>query len=207
MNRKISTSFVVLAIIVWVGFFLAILWLNGKNRDANEKLAELNNVLLRTSKSGRVDLESLEDSGRQNPDESPLNADRKIGYIKSVYEKNNKRYLTVDYIEWLAGEEAQKAMLEDGQCKKGEECVVFDDYYIRNKDKQIKTLEISLGAQIFMQTLNMEKEGIVWNREVEFDLFKVLFLPGASSRFREVMPFILKIDDGAATKITEQYIP
>lgn len=163
--------------------------------------------MFETSEDGRVSYENLEDSDRQDPEENPFNPDRKIGYIKSVYEKNNKRYLSIDYMEWLAGGEAERAMLEDGQCKKDEECVALNGYYIRNKERQVKTLEISSNAQIFMQTLNMEKEGIVWNREVEFDLFRNLFLSGASNRFKETVPFIIKIDNETVTRITEQYIP
>jgi len=159
------------------------------------------------SSDERIGYDELEQFDRQDPEESALNKDRQAGYIKAVYEKKNKRYLDLDDIEWLTGEEAQKAKLEDGGCEQNEECLIENDYYIRNKDKKLKTLEISPEALIFMQTFNMEKEGIVWNREVEFDLFKNLFLSVSQNRYKDSIPFVVKIDDGTIAKITEQYMP
>jgi len=206
MNKRISTSFAIILIVAWAGFFIAILWLNNKSKDDKANKISIGASLVDSSDE-RIGYDELEQFDRQDPEESALNKDRQAGYIKAVYEKKNKRYLDLDDIEWLTGEEAQKAKLEDGGCEQNEECLIENDYYIRNKDKKLKTLEISPEALIFMQTFNMEKEGIVWNREVEFDLFKNLFLSVSQNRYKDSIPFVVKIDDGTIAKITEQYMP
>jgi len=206
MNKKISTSFATILIVAWAGFFITILWLNNKSKDDKADKISIGASLVDSSDE-RIGYDELEQFDRQDPEESALNKDRQVGYIKAVYEKKDKRYLDLDDIEWLTGEEAQKAKLEDGGCEQNEECLIENDYYVRNKDKKLKTLEISPEASIFMQTFNMEKEGIVWNREVEFDLFKNLFLSASQNRYKDGIPFVVKIDGETITKITEQYMP
>ena len=45
---------------------------------------------------------------------TPYVAEKQIGYIKKVYAKSGKNYLSIDYIQWLTGDAAEKAMREDG---------------------------------------------------------------------------------------------
>jgi len=67
---------------------------------------------------------------------------KQIGYIKKIYTKNGIKYIDFDEIQWLMGEEAIKAMMEDYNIPK-EEVEVYNDCYIRNKDEKIITLKIS----------------------------------------------------------------
>jgi hypothetical protein len=134
-------------------------------------------------------------------------SEKQIGYIKKVYAKNGKNYLDIDYIQWLTGDVAEKAMREDGQCPKTGECIVFDDYYIRNQNPLIRTFEIALDAKIVMQTYDSEKTGIVGNsQEISLDQFKNIFSSGAWSHLKDV-PYIVEISNQQIVKITEQYIP
>ena len=135
--------------------------------------------------------------------------EKQIGYVKKVYAKNGKNYLDIDYIQWLTGAAAEKAMREDGQCPKAGECIVFDGYYIRNQNPLMRTFEIAPDAKIVMQTYNAEQTGIVMdNQEIIFDQFKGIFSSGTvSDAHLKDVPYIVEISNQQIVKITEQYIP
>jgi len=140
---------------------------------------------------------------------TPYVAEKQIGYIKNVYAKSGKNYLAIDYIQWLTGDAAEKAMREDGQCPKTGECIVYDDYYIRNQNPLIRTFEIAPETKIVMQTYDAEKTGIVMNnQEISFDQFKSIFSSGTdpNAQLKDV-PYIVEISNQQIVKITEQYIP
>lgn len=138
----------------------------------------------------------------------PVNSERQMGYIKKVYEKNGKKYLDIDYIQWLAGDAAEKAMREDGQCPKSGECIVLDDYYIRNQNPLIRTFEILPDAQFLMQTYKLGENGgdISWNQEISYNQFKNIFMTNLKPRLKDV-PYIVEIQSQKIVKVTEQYIP
>jgi hypothetical protein len=137
----------------------------------------------------------------------PENSERQMGYIKKVYAKNGMNYLDVDYIQWLTGSAAEQAMREDGECQKTGECIVYDDYYIRNVNPLIRTFEIAPEAKITMETYEAEKTGIVNNnQEITFAQFKGIFAPGSQSLPKDV-PYIVEIANKKIISITEQYVP
>ncbi|MCG2695828.1 MAG: GPI anchored serine-threonine rich family protein [Candidatus Portnoybacteria bacterium] len=78
--------------------------------------------------------------------------EKAIGYIKKVYEKGGKRYLDIDYVQWLEGEEAIKAAAEDTDClpEKISICAPSIDYgfYIRNENPKVRTFAIAKNADI-----------------------------------------------------------
>jgi hypothetical protein len=137
----------------------------------------------------------------------PENSERQMGYIKKVYEKNGRRYLDIDYIQWFTGVAAEKAMREDGGCPKAGECMVLNDYYIRNVNPLIRTFEITTDAEIIMQTYDAERTGIVNdNQPITFTQFKNIFITSAKPHLKNV-PYIIEISNKIIIKITEQYIP
>lgn len=134
-------------------------------------------------------------------------AEKQIGFVKKVYAKSGKNYLNIDYIQWLTGDAAEKALREDGQCPKSGECIVYDDYYIRNQNPLIRTFEIAPDVKIVMQTYSAEQTGIVMNNEeITLDQFKNIFSSAAWSHLKDV-PYIVEISNQQIVKITEQYIP
>jgi hypothetical protein len=139
----------------------------------------------------------------------PTTTEKNMGYIKKVYVKNGKNYLDTDYIQWLTGTEAEKALREDGQCPKTGECIVYDDYYIRNQNPLVRTFEIAPDAAIIMQTLDSETTGDVnQNKKITIDQLKNIFAPGSSHKDRyQLTPFIVEISNKQIVKINEQYIP
>jgi hypothetical protein len=154
-----------------------------------------------------------EESAAQQPASAegttPYVAEKQIGFIKKAYAKSGKNYLDIDYIQWLTGDVAEKALREDGQCPKTGECIVYDDYYIRNQNPLIRTFEISPDAKIVMQTFSAEQTGIVMNNEeITFNQFRNIFSSGSESDFHlKDVPYIVEISNQQIVKITEQYIP
>jgi len=74
------------------------------------------------------------------------NEENQIGYIKSVFDKNSGKYLTIDYIQWLTQ--------TDGTCRsnlEGNSNVPVcnpNGYLIVNDNSQLRTFEISENAAI-----------------------------------------------------------
>lgn len=138
----------------------------------------------------------------------PENSERQMGYIKKVYEKSGKSYLNIDYIQWLTGDAAEKAMRQDGECPATGECLVLNDYYIRNQNPLIRTFEIDPAATILMQTYSMGEAGgdIIWNQPITYAQFKSIFTNNAKLHLKDV-PYIVEIQNQKITKITEQYVP
>jgi hypothetical protein len=136
----------------------------------------------------------------------PDNAERQIGYVKKVYAKSGKYYLDIDYVQWLSSDEAEQAMREDGECSKTGECVVLNDYYIRNANPLIRTFEIAPDAAITMQTYDMEATGQIQGQEITIGQFSQIFNTNLKPNLKNV-PYIIEIENKLITKINEQYIP
>jgi spore germination protein GerM len=58
--------------------------------------------------------------------------------------------LVADYAQWLTGEEANRAAIEDGEIAEGD--TVPNDYYIRNLNPQLRTLPVADGVTLFLPT-------------------------------------------------------
>lgn len=58
--------------------------------------------------------------------------------------------ITLDYVDFYYGEEAQKKLIEDGKCEKVEDCPMSGatSYYYRNKNPQERTLTLSQDVVI-----------------------------------------------------------
>jgi len=139
----------------------------------------------------------------------PASSEKNMGYIKKVYTKSGKKFIDIDYLQWLTGADAEKAMREDGQCPKTGECIVFDGYYIRNQNPLIRTFEVAPDAEIRMMTLDSETTGRVdENKLITFDELKTILTPQSTSQQRyEFTPFIVELSNNKIVKIVEQYIP
>ncbi len=84
------------------------------------------------------------------PKESTNNdAVNQPAYLKSVYVKNGKNYIDVDYIQMFAtSEERIKAMIEDKECVNVKDCYDFPNGYKRNANPLIRTFEVSPSVLI-----------------------------------------------------------
>ena len=164
------------------------------------------NLLIRTLQTFKFTTEAGEGS------EAIPSGEKAIGYINAVYEEGVKRYLDIDYIQFLVGSDAKRAVVEDGKCVAGEEdrCLP-NGYYIRNQNPKIRTFEILKDVEIRMQTYSHTPSGdFSADERISFDTFKSFFngtpLEGHLSLLKTV-PYWIELESGVVTKITEQYIP
>lgn len=138
----------------------------------------------------------------------PAVTEKAMGYIKKVYTQGGKNYLNIDYIQWLTGTEAQKAMREDGECPKTGECIVYDDYYIRNVNPLIRTYELTPDVEIVLVTYNLEQTGEIQDQKVTFSQFKQIWSDNDPDLAHlKNMPYHIEIGNQKILKIKEQYIP
>jgi len=195
MNKNINLNLAIGIIIVIVIAFSSFLFLankQGKKLSSQPKKIEITPEAKKTAET------------KNTPNQ------KKNAFIKAIDLKDGKYFLTADSYNWLSGAEAEKAMREDGVCSKNpnEECIVYNDYYIRNKDIKTETLEISPEVSLLMQTWTIGQEGgdIQWDQPVEFSEFIKVFDPKSESRLKDV-PYVIELNsDNAVVKIIEQYI-
>ncbi len=69
-----------------------------------------------------------------------------FGFIRSVDTSIDPVTIEFDEAEWLTGEAAQKAAVEDGELEPGQP--VANDYYIRNPDKSTRPWELAPDAKV-----------------------------------------------------------
>lgn len=80
--------------------------------------------------------------------ENDVQAQKVVGFVKNMYEKNGKRYLTIDDAEFYKGDAALQAAIKDNKkvYYDNNKPEIDDDYYIRDTDTTVKEYEISDSA-------------------------------------------------------------
>jgi hypothetical protein len=199
MNKKINPA-VAIAIILFTASAFAFFLLKTNRVEAPAETKNQKETPKNMEKNNEIDKNQ---AANTNTDENP--ADMQIGYPKAIYQKNEKYYISIDYIQFLTGAEAEKAMREDRKCPKTGECEVYDGYYIRNQNKAIRTFEISSDAAI--------EESAVFKGEGDGnDYIKVSyedFAKGFSQNDNHLkdLPVWIEINNNVVTKIIQQYLP
>jgi hypothetical protein len=77
-------------------------------------------------------------------DDGGGSSERTFGFITAA--DPDARTIDFDAAEWLTGDEAAAAAVADGNLEPGEP--VPNDYYIRNTDKSVTTLDVASDASI-----------------------------------------------------------
>ena len=128
-----------------------------------------------------------------------------FGYIRSVSTAGPAATLAFDEAQFLTGDEAQRAAVEDGALPPGEP--VPNDYYIRNPDKSTRTLPIATDAEITARRCPLCRNG----RPGEVDDFLGSFMKKGQTYadpYRGAKSlYWLTIEDGTVVAIDEQYVP
>lgn len=137
----------------------------------------------------------------------PVADGRHFGYVRAVGASATPATLDIDIAEFLSGEEANAAAEEDGMIAEGEG--VPNDYYIRNEDEGVVTLEVAADVSVtHIQCPDSCAEGIPG----QFDAFAASFddigektlndeYRGAESQYW------ITVDGGQVVAIDEQYLP
>jgi len=139
------------------------------------------------------------------------NTENQIGYIKSVYDKNNVKYLTIDYIQWLTQ--------TDGTCRSGSEvnsnvlACNPNGYLIVNDNPQLRTFEIS--GNVVIDFSDFKNAGLGWKNDQQLSSsnltlseFQDIFLGNDSSiAWLKDAVYRVEINGNKITKIRYQYQP
>ncbi|MFA5075882.1 MAG: hypothetical protein WC480_00465 [Patescibacteria group bacterium] len=129
-----------------------------------------------------------------------------LGYITSMEEKFGVYYLYIDYIQWLTGDEAKEAALEDGDCTILEACAP-NNFYIRNDSKKVRRLELAPDIDIRMQTYSYTPDGNYnISEKIDAVTFKAIFDKESESLLKN-SPYRVEIKDGKIFRIIEKYVP
>jgi hypothetical protein len=128
-----------------------------------------------------------------------------FGYIRSVSTAGPAATLAFDEAEFLTGKKAQRAAEADGAVEPGE--AVPNDYYIRNPDKETRTLRIANDAKITARRCSLCRDG----RPGELGPFLAAFMKGrqtfADPYRGKYSQYWFTIRDGVVIAIDEQYVP
>lgn len=209
---KLVTVAIVTALVVGLGEFF---WITLNYRNSfNQQLESLSQQAEKrnsnsTAQSERIialeaevnKLQSQVNDLKPIPNiDSSLN-EKAVGYIKLVYDQSGKKYLDIDYVQWLSGEAARAAAIEDKGCKP-EECIP-NGYYIRNRNAQLRTYEISEKAIV----LSLEGD-LTQGKAITLKHFIEIFEDTAQSTqwLRESL-YDIEVKEGIVTRIAQRYQP
>jgi tetratricopeptide (TPR) repeat protein len=118
----------------------------------------------------------------------------KIAYIRDSYEKNNKNYVVIDFIEWLNSDDWEKIAKIVGFKGSKEECLatyLSNDYYIYNEKKENIVMEVAKQAEI----IKLPEGGMP-------EPYK-----GTFGEFSTYHPHKIIIREGIIIKIEQYYVP
>ena len=99
----------------------------------------------------KIEFDNLVSSFKFTTSEEQLTNDvvDQPAYLKSVYTKDGKNYITLDYIQMFkTSEERVKAMIEDGECLNTKDCYDFPNGYKRNINPLNRTFEVDPNVVI-----------------------------------------------------------
>jgi hypothetical protein len=138
----------------------------------------------------------------------PQTSETQAAYIDTIDQKNGKTYVTVDFIEWYEGEEANVKFREIE--KDPEMTETPSGYYVVNERMDLQTFEVDEDAKVLMQiynrTGNIVEADTLWNEEISVDKFFKEVSDTSEMNLKE-FPYHLEIHEGKIVKITQQFVP
>ncbi len=121
--------------------------------------------------------------------------------------------IVADYVQWLTGDEARAAAIEDGEIADDQE--LDDGYYIRNQNPRLRTLAVAPDTPIVLYVCYPDTGPCLTRESVTLTVFEQLTADPASSINMEgwswygsgYLPYWLTIADSRVVQIEEQYLP
>ncbi len=121
--------------------------------------------------------------------------------------------IVADYVQWLTGDEARAAAIEDGEIAEDQE--LDDGYYIRNQNPRLRTLAVAPDTPIVLSVCYPDAGPCLTRESVTLTVFEQLTADPASSTSKEgwswygngYLPYWLTIADSRVVQIEEQYLP
>lgn len=173
-----------------------------RQRDVRRLLLLLPLALLACGDDGESFAAQTTTTAEPTAPETDLDDGRHLGVIEAVEDRGEGVSIELDVVQWLTGDEADRAAAEDGFVEPGED--VPNDYYVRNVNERLRTLAIGDARTIAVversccdtQPLASVAEWVEWYRASDPDGFGG---PGAY--------WWVTVDDGRVVGIEEQYRP
>ncbi|MDS1002062.1 tetratricopeptide repeat protein [Clostridium sporogenes] len=134
---------------------------------------------------------------------------KQIGFINEIYEKNGKRYLKYDDVEFFKNKDANDRTAEREAIKDGKnewiiDGRVTDDYYLRNKDNTLEDYEISQNVEIDVCKYHVDEYVNAADlQRISYEKFKNL--DNAYGQGNAL--FYIYVENNVIVKIQEQYRP
>jgi Tfp pilus assembly protein PilF len=133
-----------------------------------------------------------------------------IGWMSKVYEKSGKGYLDYDDVQFFLDKDGNDNTAENAAKQDGAELPpdgrLLDGVYIRNKNKSIKTYEISSKAEITVCEWRVGNNSNSINQHVaSYEQLKSIV-----NNHSELIPgyfFYIYLENNVVVKIEEQYLP
>lgn len=135
---------------------------------------------------------------------APLADGAHFVFIKEIVDGK----VVIDTAEWLSGEEARKAAIEDGVIAEGED--LPNDFYIRNSDSG--TIEIAVAPEANAKVLVFDANGAIVDEEIELNELAVAFTGAYAGHtiyglVAGEFPVDIEVDGGVVTSIEQVYLP
>jgi hypothetical protein len=130
-----------------------------------------------------------------------------MGFIDKVYLKDGKRYISIDYAEYLTGAEADAAAVAAGEIKPGEHAP--DDHWVQNDNPQKRVFEVSGSVAITTSTWTAFAWNKIMDHPVTWAQFKSFWsaTPPAEALHLHGSPWWIERDGPLVVKIDEQFLP
>ncbi|WMJ79891.1 hypothetical protein RBU49_13600 [Clostridium sp. MB40-C1] len=181
---------------------------NNALTSTNEKKDSSTNANVKPTKT--TPLPKISNKKNTKPENSKNKSNTKqiriMGFIGKVYDKDGKKYLTCDNVNFLTGKAAVEAAKKDGVAQKDENgnYYVWDDYYIVNSKKQFKTYKISENATFNLCVYLLDSEGKYSNASITK---KTTYAKFKSSTNSYSLLCYITIKNNEIINVTQQYIP
>jgi len=131
---------------------------------------------------------------------------KSMGFIHGVWVDSSGRHLSIDYCDFVYGEEATEAARADGEIGPTEEWEL--DFYIRNQSSRLREWRVSNSVAITTATRWAPHDGFdapcTWADFLSF--WGGGTLPDGDSQLHAV-PWWIERDGDTVVKIDEQYLP
>lgn len=139
------------------------------------------------------------------------NTENQIGYIKSVFTKDGRNYLTIDYVQWLSNSK--------GECRSSSEKLSNipecnpNGYLVVNSNSQIRTFEINKSVVIDFS--DFKNTGLAWKNDqpltsayLTSEEFQEIFSGNDTSiKWLKDAIYRIELSKNAVIKIRYQYQP
>jgi hypothetical protein len=139
--------------------------------------------------------------------------EREFAYVKELRtDPDGSVTVVADYAQWLTGDEANQAAIEDGYIEEGD--TVPNDYYIRNENTRLRELTLELDSPVVINVCYVDGE-CVTTEGVSVEQWVALFegetVPELGDDFQWYggpnLPYWLTLDGETVIAVEEQYLP